>query len=381
MTLALAVGGAGFGFSTTAINYWGSGSSRGAPKFVASKPTVRLATNDQQAADRPGFSPALLKNAAIQSVEEQPLTPGALRTLAMVRPSDSARLLELAQRASRRDAATQLALLQSASQTGNWDAVAYHLDVMARVKQRSASTLTEGLLPLLAYPEFQAALVPYRDRPWLRTMISQSLGSPGYLGYASDLIDRVKPDLRTDTSGTLPRLLARYIERGDFAGARQRALSLGRIKSAQLDSFALTGSAISERFVPFAWNARASPAGRGLFDSKGRIDIEVQPGHTAILLERISTLRAEQYRFEFTVRNDASTPAAKARWTVTCASDPTVPEVWQQPIPHVTKATRFTTQITIAGCSAQRWRMIAVAPDGQAPSELEIRDLRLTRLD
>ena len=369
---------------SAAALYWRANPDGRVPAAWREDPTIVVlrsgtVANAAPSDSGPPVAPANLA-AARKAVRSEPLQASALRLLAQGTPGEAGPLYHLSEQVSRRELRTQAVLLTTALEARRYREAVRHLDVLVSINPAATSELVRSAVPLLAYPEFQQALRPFREKAWVKALVRTAIQSPGYIAYGADLIERLPLDLGQDDSGIQPLLLTRYAERLNFASARALAMSFGHVTAAELDAFALAGAAIDPRLAPLAWTTRNDDAVRGSFDLDGGLDVVLQPGRLAAVLERTTTLAPGRHRFGFSLAADPSAPTAGLRWRVRCAADPAMRVIWEQPVPMDGAERRYAATLDTTGCTAQRWQLLAVAPDGQVPSHFGLSGLTLDTL-
>ncbi len=317
------------------------------------------------------------------SLQTNALDAAALRQLALAQPNrasdQTASLLALSERVSRRDLATQILLFERDLAREDYRAAFTHIDRVLAVRPAAQDETTLKLVPLLMLDHARTALSLYRRRSWFETLLRQAVAQPGYLTATRALIDAAKPDLADPDNPVLPALINRYVERGEYSEARRAALLLGGFDASMLDDFALTEHTRDPRLGLLAWRGGQGDVATVAWDDAGAAQIEVQSGHAASVLQRLIVGSAGPLTLSFRVAPDPVSPAPQLRWMVSCADPVASTLAWQQPIPPVDRPVQFSASLVVSGCPAQVWQLQAVAADSQSASRITLDRLALSR--
>lgn len=314
------------------------------------------------------------------ALREEPLDPIALRSLALAfATSDqiqAQRLLDLAHRVSRRDTATEMALLDRAVMHGDYRAAFAHVDHALSVNPESGEPLFVPLAAILTDPRARAELSRHAARPWFTRYLAAALGTSAVTGEAARLLLEARVDLSDPQDPTLARALGQLASVGRHELARQLVHDLAGIDQASFAAFGLSAFTLDQRLVPYAWRLPSGSARAGWTDGRG-IDFELEPEARAILLERLTTLSAGRYALIQEIGEAGAGTAPLLSWELACRAPGVDARAWAQPVPLGQRLVRYRSAVTIpAGCDTQVWRLRALAPDRQTPATF-----RLARLD
>ena len=314
------------------------------------------------------------------ALRDEPLDPVALRSLALASATSgqtqAQRLLGLAHRVSRRDTATEMALLDRAVMHGDYRAAFAHVDHALSVSPESGEPLFVPLAAVLTDPRARAELSRHAARPWFRRYLAAALGASTVTGEAAHLLIEARVDLSDPSDPTLARALGHLASAGRHTLARQVAHDLAGIDRAAFDAFGFNAVTLDRRLVPYAWRFPSGSARARWTDGRG-IDFELEPEARAILLERLTTLSAGRYALIQEIGETGAGTVPLLSWELTCRAPGGDARVWAQPVPLGQRLVRYRSAVTIPdGCDTQVWRLRALAPDRQTPVTF-----RLARLD
>jgi len=320
----------------------------------------------------------MVARSAAAALLGEPLDPVALRSMALGARDDtqSQRLLDLAHQVSRRDTATEMALLDRAVAHGDYQAAFSHVDHALSVSPASGEALFVPLAAILTDPRARVELSRYAARPWFRRYLAAALGTQTVTSQAASLLLEARVDLSDPQDPTLAQALGQLASFGRHELARQVAHDLGGIDRSAFDAFGFSAVTLDQRLVPYGWRL---PTGRGngIWTDRRGIDFELDPDARVILLERLTTLREGPYALIQEIGEISADTAPLLSWELVCRAPGGDARIWEQPVPVGRRLVRYRSAVTIpAGCDTQVWRLRAVAPDRQTPARF-----RLARLD
>ena len=199
---------------------------------------------------------------AQSALRSQALNARAIRLLAVAAQgndqSDIAdKLVGLSAKVSRRDAFSQLWLMQSAANRGDRNGELAHYDVALRTFGPMQDVLFPKLAKMLDDRDYHPAFKPYLhfDSPWLKEFLTFVIwNSDHYPALASTLL----------TAGGLPikdeqyrnyetQLLGQLASKRNFELAKTYYLSLLGSNAASLRSVQLTSASTDQKFAPINW--------------------------------------------------------------------------------------------------------------------------------
>lgn len=319
-----------------------------------------------------------------------PLSRGLLRLVAIKAEAggDSAKAdkaMGLSNAISRRDAVTQLWLIERSVQNQDMAGALRHYHAALAVHPELGPVLFPILTKALSFPEVRKALAPYIAR--------QTRWSAGFLNFAvtqgnpvdvAQLVMPIGNSLRGGSyEATHAKLLARLVERGDFAIATNVAqVVIPQFKKMTLTSFAIDESTTDKRLGALAWSLAE---GKGILASTngaGGVDIDIDPLSRGIVaLRTMAVLAGRDYKLSQTIRGGESGSADMSLdWQGLCVSSQETRVIWQQKLPIQRRMQRLESTISVpADCKGVQFVLSARGPDAQQAGNvgLENLDLRL----
>lgn len=330
-----------------------------------------------------GAAPALpegKQSAALrQDLAREPLDAGALRQLALgdgIEQAQGLRLLKLADQVSRRDAETQLYLLEFAAQAGNIQESLRHYDALLSVQAPTGPVLLGILARGLGDPALRAALLPYAGRGWFGVLIRQGAGQGGdprnALALAREAGWLATPDRR---DALAPALIPALLTRGADAEAAALADSLGMEGWRRL-GFAI--ETLDPRLGPLGWRIEASGVGAAQWRSPDVLEISVEPLRSLTVARRETLYGPGAYRLDFTLSAaDGQSPALE--WSLDCPGSRPA-EVIGTAGADAGLPRRVSMAVTIpADCPRQLWALRAIGGDASGYLSAEISGMGLWR--
>lgn len=386
----LAVAAALFAFAAwrdAAVEYWLYAAPDDAPAPIRSDPRIALAMSDL-AVRVPGEEDQAFWSAALETARAAlrvaPLEAVAVRQIAITAgifgQPDFVPGLLLAERLSRRDVPTQIALLRLAADADDYRQTFQRLDRVLTVNPPAADGFFGPMVVLLAEPAARTELARYGARPWFGAFASGAVDKVGRPADLATLLVASNAKPSADQPALLPRLLARLLDEGDHAVARDLALRFGKARPAALDGFALSRASTDPRFAPLTWRLEQSDAVQTGLAPSDALDVEVRPGNAVPVAERMTALAPGAYAFEQEIaRGDDGDGDLQLDWALRCGADalPT----WRHALSPPKQAARYRWPVNVpAECPLQRWQLTALADDAQSDASFRIAALRISRL-
>ena len=260
---------------------------------------------------------------AKQSLAALPLNPVALRIVALSQElngqnSAAIRSLRLSERLSRRDAATQLMLIENEVQRGSVEGALHHYDQVLRTNP----DMGQLLFPVLAgagsgeNPDPAFIRLFRSDPPWLSQFVAWSIDYAPDLSAQAALLGAIPSGSPAMTNENRQGLIAKLVASHRYGHAFQ--LSRGwRAGSRGLWDF---GGSFP--LPPLDWRLSSSgDISTNLFtDDEGSPALSYEGRNAAdIVAERVVALPSGRYRFVATGTSNVDDGATAPRWAVYCA--------------------------------------------------------------
>lgn len=366
----------------SAVAYWAAGSGMRVPAILANDPRVRWAGTEPRTRV-PGWlvehGPEA-RQAAIGMLRIAPLDSGAVRTLAAIaeveRSGGGTAGFRLAERVTRRDAATQLALIGAAGESGDIREGLTHYDRMLRTAPNTETVLFPTLNRAIAYDTVRAPLAAYSGRDWFVRFIGRAAGENPDPGVVKDLFNRAYSGLGPVARKSVGlALAARLLHSARLAEARTVAARVPGFAEHKLDDFGITTGTTDASFAPFAWTLRNDETVTTDLTNGGALAVRVNSGPTRSVAERTTLTPPGRYLLALRMDATPGEPIPTLIWKGTCNDGTSIAELR---IPAQPGSSRFSAPIEIpATCAGLAWQLSATPEETQAPSSIAISNIVL----
>jgi hypothetical protein len=359
--------------------------------FVPSDSTALAARADLLFFANPERPPAAVRTLSLAALHEQAINPRAVRLLgyyADVQGDRAAaeKFIRTAQRLSRRDAATQLWLIEAEARENDTKQALVHYDIALRTKPDTQTILFPRLLNAIEDQEIRTALKPY---------IRAKNGWGGNFLFFANANSKNLPvlaDLVVETGGLVDResaksqelgLLGRLVGEKYFADARRLFLQMPGAKPARMTSAAFDPSDRDSRFGTMGWQLIDDPDAGGGFTGKAgdkqvKLSLFANSGTTRPVATKLLYLRPGSYLFSARLANLDRGEGGFLRWQLRCPSDASGAPLWT--IDSINASLRATFAVP-ANCPVQFLDLIASGGKGQTGLEATVAAVSLVRSD
>jgi tetratricopeptide (TPR) repeat protein len=350
--------------------------------FMPRESTALAARADLLFFANPQQPPAAVRTLSLAALREQAINPRALRLLGYYADveGDSAgaeKFIRMAQRLSRRDAATQLWLIEAYARENDTRQTLVHYDIALRTKPDTQTILFPRLLNAIEDQDIRTALKPY---------IRSTDGWGGSFLFYANANSKNLPaltELVVDTGGLVDResaksqelgLLGRLVGEKYFAEARRLFLQMPGAKPARMTSAAFDPSDRDSRFGPMGWQLIDDPDAGGGFTGKAgdkqvTLSLFANSGTTRPVATKLLYLRPGSYLFNARLANLERGEGGFLRWQLRCPSDASGAPLWT--IDSINAALRATFTVP-ANCPVQFLDLIASGGKGQTGLEATV---------
>lgn len=295
------------------------------------------------------FNPPALAALARDSLKAQSINSTALRLLAVEpKASDgvnkSEALLFLSNRVSRRDVATQLALVQFYVSKGDAPHTIYHYDSAMRASSDVESVLFPILAEALEGRNIQEALVPsIRSSPrWLPTFIGYIVGNGK---NSADLANAIMvagglPKQPEYYRGLETQILGALATTKDFETLRTYYLSLPGADSGVFKLGEFTKTNTDDRFLPLIWQTFSSSIVSAAFEGDAHsrqktLHVEISAGERTMAARKLLFLAAGQRLVTINYEFLEAGKDASAMLSLECLNSGASSVIWQMDLKAV----------------------------------------------
>lgn len=254
---------------------------------------------------------------------ESPLEPAMLRIMSVdptfKRPE---RLLDLAERISRRDALVELALIEVSVNAGRVDQALVHYDRALSVFPDMRGVLFPILTNALSEQNIRSALtrLAARQRPWVDPFLALAVRESAKPADVAALLSAMSrlPSPPPSLAEHQATLAGRFVTAQDYRTAASLARMATRTDPGAIDRVALSPATWQTAARPLTWTGgEAEGVDADLIDD-GTAQISARPGATGLALFRILVRQPGRYRFKAGVARSPEVDAAAGRWTFLC---------------------------------------------------------------
>lgn len=354
-------------------------------KFAPENPTAHVVYADSLASGEADLRIlSQLKSHAKASLLTQAINPRGLRLLSTAvvngrNEQHRIRLLQLAEKLSRREIGTQILLIEQGAQTDNINETLRHYDVALTTKEEVKATLFPVLASAIEDPAINQAFARYfsSGRLWVpeftsykfardknsnalatATLATRSKVSfPEFETFKPLFFDRA---LRTDQLATARKFNARY-----------RVVDPSLLTSASFPSSFDTKDALA------GWRLFELPYALPQFVQEApnkplRLNVVASSGARGLIASKLLVLKPGSYRFYARYGNVALVSGASISWALKCLNDERLPVVWQSSATPVATL-QYAQPVTIPEqCRAQALDLIISAAGDQSESSMDI---------
>lgn len=263
---------------------------------------------------------------AKRALEEQPLSPLAIRQLAYAqllagREKQGNRLLALARTATRRDFGVQLWSIEKAVERNDLNgAIRGYVSTMD-VLDESWGILFPRLGAALGNDEIVEKLAPYirSGGRWVVPFLNATLATPGSELPVVRLMKKVgqmPPEVRSDGfDKSLARVL---LARGRYAEARAYYLSLPYAKPSLLEDVTITSQTAMDQHGPLAWQLSDQLSTGAVMDSDSTISAFADDSVRGVVARKVLYLPAGDYRFSQRYGDVEMPDGGFVQWELLC---------------------------------------------------------------
>lgn len=264
--------------------------------------------------------------AARLALRYAPLNAPLLRTIGLSKSlaGDDAggrRIMQLAERVSRRDVLLQMWLIEDAVSRGNLEEALDHYDIALSISTTVQPLLFPILTSALSEPDIVTGVgrsIAQR-RPWTDAFLDYAI-SNGRPAEVAALILRSGAYRRPEMVDRQQDLLGRFAGEGDIAGALRYAEALPEADHDALSTFGFSPRSTARRFAPLTWRLSDSGDVQAALEGDDRLSVNATTGAEGVAVLRIVALPAGHYRFRQRVSVDAQSAPASATWHWACVA-------------------------------------------------------------
>jgi hypothetical protein len=318
------------------------------------------------------------------ALSSEPLLQHEVRDLALASLVNGDRRgilqLGLAQQLSRRDAATQLALMEYAGSQNAYSVAARHLDRIVTVYPEIGRGILDGDMGFfIAHPHARSALAQYAGRPWFAGFIIRAIARSKEPDDLIELALRSNIELSSMDASALSGMLASLLDQGRFGAATGIAAKWARSDPGALVDFGLSAATTRQDLAPLSWKIANDNRVSSQWSSKEGLNVDLGVGNPVDILERRTQFSAGDYQVEQRVGELRGNAGMEVMWSLDCMTGGDAVSVWRQPVPLNRSLVHYRSRVRLPqNCPLQRWRFSAGAIDGQTGASFRLASLSLS---
>jgi tetratricopeptide (TPR) repeat protein len=350
--------------------------------FMPRESTALAARADLLFFANPQQPPEAVRMLSLAALREQAINPRALRLLGYYADveGDSAtaeKFIRMAQRLSRRDAATQLWLIEAYARENDTKQTLVHYDIALRTKPDTQTILFPRLLNAIEDEDIRTALKPYirAENGWGGSFLFHANANSKNLPALTDLV--VETGGLVDPKAAKNQeqgLLSRLVSEKYFADAKRLFLQMSGAKPARMTSAAFDPSDRDARFGAMGWQLIDDPDAGGGFTGKAAdrqiaLSLFANSGTTRPVATKLLYLNPGSYMFSARLAHLDRGDGGFLRWQLRCPSDASGAPLWM--IDSINASLRATFAVP-ANCPVQFLDLIASGGKGQTGLEATV---------
>jgi hypothetical protein len=328
-------------------------------------------------------------DAARASLVHHPLNPSllafyGLRAASIGQSGLASALMASADSVSRRDAFSQLWMIEQKSSADDVKGAVAHYNALLSVYPAMQATFLPVLVSAVAYPEVRAAIRPYLnpETSWSAPFLDIA-SQRAEVGQYWDLVQPLASRLRGDGyAASNARIIYRMLQSGS-AGDAWKLFSLvaPNVDTGAFRDFAPGGANLDPKWQPLSWALGQSDDISASVDGDGTIDVTVAPTARGMIASRdVAVISSSTYVLGHRSLYEPGSPSASLRWSVYCLTQNGPQPIVDRYVPATANSKLVQLSVEVPeNCNLVRVELSALGPEGQLSSMVMITDLTLTK--
>lgn len=293
-------------------------------------------------------------------------------------------LMASADTASRRDAFSQLWMIEQKSGAADVKGAVGHYNALLSVHPAMQATLLPVLVSAVAYPEVRDAIRPYLklESRWSGPFLdiaSQRLEVDQYRDLVEPIASRLRGDGYTVSN-------ARIIYRLHQSGLADDAWKLFPLVAPNVDlaafrTFAPNVANLDPKWLPLSWTLGQSDDISTSVDGDGTIDVTVAPTARGMIASRdVVVVPSSTYLLGHRSMYKLGSPRASLRWSIYCSAQNGPQLIVDRFVPAAANSKLVQLSVEVPeNCNLVRVELSALGSEGQLSSMVKITDLTLAK--
>ena len=328
-------------------------------------------------------------DAARASLVSRPLNASllsfyGLRAASVGKSGLASALMASADTVSRRDAFSQLWMIEQKSGADDVKGAVSHYNALLSVHPAMQATFLPVLVSAVAYPEVRAAIRPYLtpatrwSAPFL-DMASQRVEVDQYRDLVEPIASRLRGDEYVVSNA---RIIYRMLQSG-LAGDAWKLFSLSApdVDVAAFRAFAPGASNLDPKWQPLSWVLGQSDDISTSVSGDGTIDVTVAPTARGLIASRdMAVVPSSTYLLGHRSINEPGSPRASLRWSIYCSARNGPQLIVDRFVPGAANSKLVQLSVEVPkNCNLVRVELSALGSEEQLSSMVKITDLTLAK--
>ena len=309
-----------------------------------------------------------------------------LRAASISKSGLASALMASADTVSRRDAFSQLWMIEQKSSADDVRGAVRHYNALLSVHPAMQATLLPVLVSAVAYPEVRTAIRPYLglEKWWGWSAAFLDLASQrAEVGHYRDLVEPIASRLRGNGYAVSnARIIYRMLQSG-LAGDAWKLFSLvaPSVDVGAFRAFAPNGANLDPNWLPLSWALGQSDDISASVDGNGTIDVTVAPTARGLIASRdVAVISSSTYMLGHRSVYELGSPRASLRWSVYCAAQNGSQRIVDRFVPATANQKLVQLSVKVPeNCNLVRVELSALGSEGQLSSMIKITDLSLVK--
>lgn len=307
-----------------------------------------------------------------------------LREASIGNPELANALMVSADAVSRRDALSQLWMIEQKSGGDDVKGAVAHYNALLSVHPAMQATFLPVLVSAVAYPEVRTAIQPYLNPetrwsgPFL-DLASQRVEVGEYQDLVKPIASRLGGDGYTVSNA---RIIHRMLQSG-LAGDAWKLFSLvaPNVDVGAFRTFAPGGANLDPQWQPLSWVLGQSDDISASVDVGGTIDVTVAPTARGLIASRdMAVVPSSTYLLGHRSMYEPGSPRASLRWSIYCSAQNGPQLIVDRFVPDAANSKLVQLSVEVPeNCNLVRVELSALGSEGQLSSMVKITDLTLAK--
>jgi hypothetical protein len=328
-------------------------------------------------------------DAARASFVSRPLNASLLsfygmREASIGKPELANALMASADTISRRDAFSQLWMIEQKSSADDVKAAVAHYNALLSVHPAMHATFLPVLVSAVAYPEVRAAIRPFlnSETKWSAPFLDMA-SQRAKVDHFRELVVPIASRLRGDEYAiSNARIIYRMLQSGLTGDAWKLFSSVApNVDVGAFRDFAPSSANLDPKWQPLSWTLGQSDDISASVDADGTFDVTVAPTARGLIASRdMAVVPSSTYLLGHRSINEPGSPRASLRWSIYCSVQNGPQLIKDRFVPAAANSKLVQLSVEVPeNCNLVRVELSALGSEGQLSSMVKITDLTLAK--